>query len=377
MGTIQYSYTIPYFAVIQNVEYDMHGNYVASGAYTNTNPRQQFFAKFRAPQDSMLWNVNFTSGSAFSDGSVATTLDGGYLFTSLFSVSTTVKDIYGDSIVVTSAQSILATDRLVSKFDSNGHLKWAKNLNDQFEPGVFFTCDKDKRAFYLLTNGVSRLFKVVKLDSSGSMIWFKTISSFGTTPYQPKMRVFDDHLYFIGGGMDQDFSSTSLGDFSLVRCDTSGNVDGTFKAPYHVQHGTLKKVLLGDIGNIQHNLMLVGGLLDTLSWDNVALSAHPYKDDVFIISGNMDSLFTSVAPSGINEVQTASEITVYPIPANSVLHIKGEAEYSFEITDMVGQSVLKGVVENGLIPVSELQGGLYLLHLNSHEYSSIVKFIKE
>ncbi|MDO6621431.1 DUF5011 domain-containing protein [Oceanihabitans sp. 1_MG-2023] len=78
-------------------------------------------------------------------------------------------------------------------------------------------------------------------------------------------------------------------------------------------------------------------------------------------------------------VHTAdSQFTLYPNPVKQTLNISlsGLEAQSFEIKNLLGQTVLKGRYTD-TIPVANLQQGMYILQLNIGEKTKVKKFIKQ
>jgi len=72
------------------------------------------------------------------------------------------------------------------------------------------------------------------------------------------------------------------------------------------------------------------------------------------------------------------EVTLYPVPANSELHIKAELELSnYEIYDMLGQMVQRGQYSTEAININNLTNGLYEIVLHSDELTTKARFVKE
>lgn len=71
-------------------------------------------------------------------------------------------------------------------------------------------------------------------------------------------------------------------------------------------------------------------------------------------------------------------LNVYPNPVKGeVLNIAGIQNAPYKIFNTLGQQVSQGTVENGVISVSEVKGGTYLLEVTSEGQSVIKRFIKQ
>jgi|WetSurMetagenome_2_1015567.scaffolds.fasta_scaffold00037_7 hypothetical protein len=90
---------------------------------------------------------------------------------------------------------------------------------------------------------------------------------------------------------------------------------------------------------------------------------------------------TVSTPTGIEKVALSDQIKIYPVPARSVINIKGAANLkSVEILDVTGK-VLRTVTtttsELISIPVSELKGGTYMLRFNTSEGVIVKRFVRQ
>ena len=76
---------------------------------------------------------------------------------------------------------------------------------------------------------------------------------------------------------------------------------------------------------------------------------------------------------GVDETEDSNNVTVYPNPASSTLHIKGISNgSSFTIYDVTGRQVLTGSFHNE-INVSHLCDGLYLLNVTTADGGMVIK----
>lgn len=84
---------------------------------------------------------------------------------------------------------------------------------------------------------------------------------------------------------------------------------------------------------------------------------------------------------GVNDVNFATELSVYPNPVSQILkidHIINLSNASFSILNSVGQIVKQSSsLNNGDIDVSNLNPGMYILSVNSNEGNKTTKFQKK
>lgn len=81
--------------------------------------------------------------------------------------------------------------------------------------------------------------------------------------------------------------------------------------------------------------------------------------------------------TGINHTDNAQGITLYPVPAKSIVHIGGlKKKTSYRVYDMKGSVVLVDAT-NSSIDVSKLQVGNYVLQLDMPDGVEKMQFVKE
>ena len=90
--------------------------------------------------------------------------------------------------------------------------------------------------------------------------------------------------------------------------------------------------------------------------------------------------------TGLNDFENV-QINLYPNPASSYVNVQVEAadaqEFSAKVVDMMGKTVYvdqfnhNGGTDLYQIPVSNLSKGVYFLHLNNSNGSTVRKFIVE
>ncbi|MGL6128889.1 T9SS type A sorting domain-containing protein, partial [Chryseobacterium artocarpi] len=73
-----------------------------------------------------------------------------------------------------------------------------------------------------------------------------------------------------------------------------------------------------------------------------------------------------------------SSIQVYPNPASDVLNItQVSAKAQYSITNMAGQIVMSGQINDNKVQVSKLSTGAYVISIEDKGTTSNVKFIKK
>ncbi|TRW26543.1 T9SS type A sorting domain-containing protein [Flavobacterium zepuense] len=106
----------------------------------------------------------------------------------------------------------------------------------------------------------------------------------------------------------------------------------------------------------------------------------------FIFSSNGTSTvyidnvyFSKMATSGVNDI-AASKAVVYPNPANTMLTVTaGQDIQQLAVYNTVGQQVLLSAPNSATtnLNVSQLQNGVYMLHITANRHTTTQKFIKQ
>ncbi len=83
-------------------------------------------------------------------------------------------------------------------------------------------------------------------------------------------------------------------------------------------------------------------------------------------------------PAGIDNVDQSANLLVFPNPANDQLFLQNfEGMEQFTIFNTLGSAVKTGSVNNGIIEVSDLPSGMYLLTLKGHSNMTTSRFVKK
>lgn len=94
-------------------------------------------------------------------------------------------------------------------------------------------------------------------------------------------------------------------------------------------------------------------------------TASVFYDNQF--AGNTNSVYCTLAPTGINELKHTNSIQVYPNPFNSVLEFAVKSGSEISVYDALGQLVYHSFVDadsdNYSIDLSYLQNGLYVMQV--------------
>jgi len=92
---------------------------------------------------------------------------------------------------------------------------------------------------------------------------------------------------------------------------------------------------------------------------------------------NITSSSARIASSSASG-KAITEIKLYPNPTSSILNVSSVSENAtFKISNMLGQSLMKGKVTNNMIDVSNISTGAYIIEITDMDKSSVIRFVKQ
>lgn len=97
-------------------------------------------------------------------------------------------------------------------------------------------------------------------------------------------------------------------------------------------------------------------------------------------SGQVEDYIVNIvsATARLIESTKTQEINIYPNPVKgAVLNISSVEKATYRVINLLGQEVSKGKIENGAIPVSNINAGTYLLEITTNGQAVIKRFIKQ
>jgi hypothetical protein len=94
-----------------------------------------------------------------------------------------------------------------------------------------------------------------------------------------------------------------------------------------------------------------------------------------------NSVLLSVGNTGLNQVKSGLEFSVFPNPANDFLNLQWSGkvnESTIFVTDPMGKLVMgNSILKNGeAIDIQHLDAGIYFLHLQLNETRTTLRFMK-
>lgn len=144
---------------------------------------------------------------------------------------------------------------------------------------------------------------------------------------------------------------------------------GTLKTPY----GTYTNV-------IRQKTTSTGYSNDT---SYIYFTANPFRDIMeIIVYGNTSriTVYNSFTSLGLNTYKKEKDITIYPNPTTSVLHLECSNEVIIDkivVRDLTGKIVVQQAEITSEINVEKLAAGIYTLEADSGKNKFKTKFIKE
>jgi Secretion system C-terminal sorting domain len=377
------------------------------------------------PNGNILWQKTLGGAAAEQVWSIKETADGGCI------LAATSSSMDGD--ISNHHGTDGAPDYWIIKLDVNGNTQWEHSFGGS-DHDYCFSIDKTSDGGYIIAGSssstdddvtpLSSSFPdikcwIIKLDANGTLSWEK---SFLVEQYfTPKcIQQTSDGGYIIAGS-SSDFSDN---DGAVLKLDQNGlfqwektfggtsydrfnYIEETTNGGYIISGSTESNN--GDISNFYGgvndcwivNIDVNGNLLWEKTYggsgDDEAYSIRKTNDNGYIVSTISSSsnhdvnatgynsynawIFKLIPLStGITENQPSNTFSIYPNPANDIIHINASASVtneSYSIVNTLGQTVLNGKLENerSTIDVQTLQAGIYFLQIGDKQTQSY-KIIK-
>lgn len=133
------------------------------------------------------------------------------------------------------------------------------------------------------------------------------------------------------------------------------------------------------------------GVVFSIGQDNILLmdavdeelyASSTYGDSVVFAGGKNGYLITNVPLNllgFVNQKENMLEWSLFPNPAKSQIHIKGfeNKAVQFQVNDLAGKLLLNGNLNGDELDVSTLNGGMYVLRIESEQQLYSKRFIKQ
>jgi hypothetical protein len=335
----------------ESIKQTADGGYIIAG-YSATFNLSMFESVFVIKTDNtgnILWSKSLGS-SIDGDGasSVQQTSDGGYIVagTSLWGGIGTMGSV------------------LLIKLDSAGLVSWGRNFGmGQDDNG--YSAQQTQEGGYIIA-GYSHDFNInnyplaylIKTSNSGNLLWSKKYGAHIGTG-NSVLQASDGGYVIAGYVADYAPDSTIYDGMYLIKTDTGG-VSGCNETTSATLMATLSVNVMDTIPTISS-----GGVI-----------TNPTT-----IQGTLGTDSTLCLIIGINELNKAEEIFLYPNPATTELRIENSELKidEIEIYDVMGQRVFSKRPEASspelIVDVSALTNGIYFLQLKGKAEIRTQKFI--
>lgn len=315
----------------------------------------------------ILSQKNFGGSEDENIGSVTTTSDGGFVILGttrsldfdvtqhlapnghydawVFKIDNSLNIVWGKYFLTSSDQSTKCVKEL-----SSGKIMFSSNISNNFVDGTLNL-----------------------LSSNGNLIWQKNYGGSYIDKIDDFIEINANHILFSGytHSNDGDVANNTVNDGEgiwIVEVDSIGDIknQSTFG-------GSLSDYGAKLIRTIDNQIVVSAG---TASFDGDVI--NPYIWNCFCTEGWIFKLNMNTV--SIQENQVTNAFSIYPNPANDILHINTSnslADESYNIVNTLGQTVLNGKLENerSTIDVQTLQSGIYFLQIGSKQTQSY-KIIK-
>lgn len=386
-GTLQWSKT--YGGIGNDVSFEVRqttdGGYIVTGYCSSFPPGGTVYLIKTDANGNTLWTKIY--GGSYDDRSysVQQTTDGGYI-------------VLGEL----SGPAAIWSNILLIKTDSIGNLVWTKTFGSTAGYNDGTSLEQTNDGGYILANvttygtGLRNLY-LIKTDSSGNVIWKKTMGG-ANYDFGECVQQTNDGGYVITG------STTSFGaggyDVSLIKTDSSGNVlwARTFggvgsDAAYSVQQTNdggyivggysgsfvggnprvylIKTDSLGNSGCNQGNMNLVIGNPTIQSANiNFPVASPPTIAGVAASITGYGGVGTVLCIStGMSETEGENSLSIFPIPAHhhfTVAFEKTIISGHIAITDIQGKNIFYEHIFNETkkeINVENVAPGIYFVRV--------------
>jgi len=194
---------------INSIQQTSDGGYIAVGRTSSFGFDYDAFIVKLDSSGNISWSKTIGGTNYDVAYSVQQTSDGGYI-------------VIGD---ITSFET-LKSNILIVKLDSSGNILWSKEIEGKDSYSVSYI-KQTSDGGYIISGGISRFdtgelnVLIVKLDSSGNISWSKTIGG-ENDDYALSVQQTSDGGY-IFGGWTQSFDARKRDAF-IVKLDSSGNI---------------------------------------------------------------------------------------------------------------------------------------------------------
>jgi len=131
--------------------------------------------------------------------------------------------------------------------------------------------------------------------------------------------------------------------------------------------------------NLKEKVAYLGYPVGDLNWwptEKAAWKADPNKETLENRKqAVLDGTFFSYNPTGFNNPASINQIRVYPNPASGSVMIDVDGIADVTLCNLIGQKVYQCRTKNGVVDISGLESGVYLMKINHLEKTYVQKLV--
>ncbi len=399
-------YAVSNISYFRSVATMKDGNIAAVGNIRHSGDNNFYIVKINSENGDVIWEKSFGGTSGDNAHSVSAVSDGGIIVGG--ETASTDGDISG---------ALGNLDGWVIKVDADGDLEWSKIVGDgnndmvykiieTSDHGFILTGQKSPCCHFYADKSLYTDVYVVKLSSTGSIEWDKTLSG---SNYEIGRDIIStsDGGYLLAAeswSSDGDFNANAgYYDTWLIKLETDGDIewkkrvvasvngdyatgvaevsDGYFMTGYTINNYTLNRLTTISKYNLDGTFNESKTISDSAYCSPTRIKAIPSGSFVYVGRKGKDYTFSQAYIAKYGEdnppVNTATSVSdailnenvlaVYPNPASELLNVSLTNPSEIKINNLLGETVLtqKGTTGNNQINVSHISPGLYTLSTGS------------
>ena len=264
-------------------------------------------------------------------------------------------------------------DTWIFKIDNALNIVWDKSFLTSSYLGT--TCIKElSNGKIMFSSSISNNFVDATLNllsANGNLIWQKNYGGSYIDRFDDFIEINPNRILCSGYtySNDGDVTNNTLGDgIWLVDVDSLGVINNQ-----NMYGGSMPESGAKLTKTIDNQFVLSGG---TSSIDHDVVNPYTWNcfcEEAWIFKLNMNTV-------GIHEKQLTNTLSIYPNPANDIIHVNTSTSLtneSYSIVNTLGQTILNGKLENehSTIDVQTLESGIYFLQIGGKQTQS-TKIIK-
>ncbi|WP_339700746.1 T9SS type A sorting domain-containing protein [uncultured Marixanthomonas sp.] len=302
------------------------------------------------------WEKSYGGSNGDSPTKIKQTSDGGYIVTG--SSASNDGDVTGNNGDF---------DIWLIKIDDVGELEWEKSFggtNADSSQDLQLTSDGGfiVSGYFQVIAPDDWNYLVLKIDSNGEMIWEKSLggtsteNAFGIAPMGNDGWIVSGHSNSTDGDVSENFGGY---DYWLVKLDENGEIDWEQNFGGSGDEQTYDIIEAND-----------GGFV---------ITGQSTSNDIDLTNNNggIDIWVLKIIPEDLGLSDFDSQISLYPNPVSSTLHINANNNLisKIGIYDALGKLVMTPTFSDQIINVSQLKTGIYFLKIITSQGKAMTKKI--